>query len=223
MATVLQCAGAELAEARWESPRILRIDRYNLRPGTETAVRNLQKQIAITMVRLGGTHPCLAVESLRGPKEIWCLTGFQSHTDQKRLAEAMEFNEVLRTALDRIQGQLQVLTGSPVTEVAHLQEEQGTRWRMGYGHFLAVSEAEGSVYTTTGGMRYGISATRTRREAECRAAETPSGRVFSVRAAWGMPAWQWVTRDQEFWASSPVFKQGAPRTSQFRKLTTFAG
>lgn len=224
MATAIQCAESEITARRWEAPQILRIDRYTLQPGTEAAVRNLHKQMAKAMVRWNYPQPCLAVESLTGPKEIWCMTGFQSHADQRRVAEAMERNDVLRTALERVQSQIQVLTGSPVHEIATFREDQGLPWRMGYGHFLTVTTAalEGSIYGTAAGGRYGIWSTRTHREANLRAATAVDARVFTVRAAWGMPAWHWVMRDQEFWMSNPVMKQGLPRASHYRKLTTFA-
>lgn len=219
MATAIHIAGPDLATTRWVAPQILRIDRYGLEPNTAAAIRNLQKQIALAMVRWDGIQPCLAAESLTGPQEVWCMTGFQSHDDQKRAAENLDRNEPLRVALDRVQCQLQVLTGPPAVEVAENLGNQANPWRMGHGHFLTITPAGGpygSIYGNRAGVRFSIAATRTRREAEARAAASAGSQVFAVRAAWGRPAWHWILRDQEFWASSPVFKEAAPRSSQFR-------
>ena len=89
--------------AMLETPQILRIDRYQLPPGTEAAMRNLQKQVALAMTRWDNPHPSMAIESLTGPKEVWCLSGFQSRAEQIRAAENLETNEVLGEALGRIE------------------------------------------------------------------------------------------------------------------------
>jgi len=214
---------------RATAPQILRINRYALRPETESAMRNLQKQVAQALVQWGNPHPCVAIESMTGPKEVWCITGFQLALEQKQVAEKLEGNDVLRYALDRIEGQIRVLTGNPATLVATLQQgaHRGRSWMMGRGHYLVISvstgtqELDGACYETASGVRYAITATRTRKDADARAAAAgPNAHVFAIRPTWGMPAREWVSADPEFWNASPVAKHGPPPTSQFRKFTT---
>jgi hypothetical protein len=214
---------------RAATPQILRINRYTLRPDTESAMRNLQKQVAQALVQWGNPQPCVAIESMTGPKEVWCITGFESAVEQKQVAEKLEGNDVLRSALERIESQVRVLTGNPVTLVATHQQgaRRGRAWTMGRGHYLVVSvstgtqELDGSCYETANGMRYAITATRTRKDADARAlAAGPDAHVFAIRPTWGMPARDWVLADPEFWNASPVAKHGPPPTSQFRKFTT---
>ncbi len=204
--------------ARLATPQILRIDRYGLKPGTEKAVQHLQKQAALAMVRWGCPHPCLAVESLTGPKEIWRLTGYQSATEQSRVAQAMENNAGLLRELERIESQIAVLIGCPSTLLAHYtgNAHQGARWAMGRGHYLVVSpnhgetQPHGAVFQEAGGLQYGIATARTRQAAENQAAEAgPRSQVFAVRPTWGMPAPAWMRCDHSFWNSSPAAKNAA--------------
>jgi len=211
--------------AKPETPQILRIDRYSLPPGTEAAMRNLQKQVALAMTRWDNPHPCMAIESLTGNKEVWCLSGFQSRAEQVRVAENLEKNDVLRESLGRIESQIQVLCGNPVSVMANYcpGSRCGRPWVMGRGHYLVISvtdgpvDTEGSAFDTGEGIRYRITAARTRRDADLRAAAAGSeAQVFAVRPAWGAPSRVWISRDPDFWGSSPVAKRGPVRTSQFR-------
>jgi hypothetical protein len=205
------------ATSRLATPRILRIARYRLKPGTEAAVRNLQKQVALAMARWPGPHPFLCAESLTGPKEIWCLSGFQSPDEHREAAESLESNEALRLALHRIEGQLHVLTGSPAVILAHhcVGNRCWRPWLMGRGRFLIVASgqrpiSEGTVYESPEGVRYRISSTRARRHAEILAAAAGlDANLFAVRPTWGMPALSWTRADRVFWKSSPLVRLGA--------------
>jgi hypothetical protein len=219
----------EPVPTRAAPPQILRINRYTLRPETAVAMRNLQKQVALAMTRWENPQPCLAIESLTGPKEVWCLTGFQSAADQMRAAEKLEANEVLRSALDRIESQIRVLTGNSATVVANYLagERRGRTWSMGRGHYLVITvsrsnpEMDGATYETADGLRYFITAARTRKDADARAlAAGPQANVYAIRPTWGMPSRSWVIADPEFWNASPVAKQGPVPSSQFRTFTT---
>ncbi|HWC97887.1 MAG TPA: hypothetical protein VG456_14080 [Candidatus Sulfopaludibacter sp.] len=210
------------------TPQILRINRYTLRPETESAMRNLQKQVALALVQWGNPQPSVAIEALTGPKEVWCLTGFQSSQEQRQIAEKLEGNDILRSALDRIESQVRVLTGNPSTVMATYQQSgrRGRSWLMGRGHYLVIavspvpSGIEGTCYQTAAGQQYFISATRTRKDADARAAQAgPTAHVFAIRPTWGMPAREWVNADPEFWNASPVAKQGPPPASHFKTLT----
>lgn len=192
------------------TPQILRIDRYSLKAGTETAVRNLQRQVALAMARWDGPHPCVGIESLTGPKEVWRLSGFQSADEHRKAAESLERNEALRTALQRIEDQTRVLIGSPATVLATYCGG-GHKWLLGRGRFLVIAVShthtggEGAVYETGAGVRYRIAATRTRRTAA--AAAGPEANSFAIRPTWGMPALAWTRTDRVFWKSSPVVKR----------------
>jgi len=181
-------------------------------------MQNLQKQLAQTSVRWGYPHPFLTVESLTGQKEVWRLTGYQSSSEQKKVAQSLETNVVVRLALGRIEDQIRVLAGSPATIVATFcgGKRDGHTWRMGRGHYLVIAnlapheEGRGAAYRTPTGVRYWISAARTRQSAEAHAAEAnPRANVFAVRPAWGMPALEWTRHDPGFWNSSPVVKRAA--------------
>ncbi|SPE41863.1 hypothetical protein SBA3_4700005 [Candidatus Sulfopaludibacter sp. SbA3] len=210
---------------RYESPRILRIDRYRLKPGTEVAVRNLQKQVALAMVRWGALHACLAAESLTGPKEVWRLSGFSSSAEQKRVAESLENNALLRIELNRIDLQIRVLTGSPATVMAHYVEgpSRGHTWLMGRGHHLVIAassgptRSQGTLFQTSTGVRYSVASVRTRKNAfELAEAAGPEANVFAIRPMWGMPAPEWTRHDPDFWNSSPMAKRAEMNTSLLR-------
>jgi len=211
------------------TPQILRINRFTVRPEARFAIRNLQKQVAQALVKWGNPHPCLAIESLTGPREVWWISGFQSTFEQREITGKLADNEVLRSALERIESQVRVLTGDPATLFANYRQKtrRGRSWLLGRGHYLVIAvgdetiELDGACYETPSGERYHITATRTRKDADARAlAAGPAANVYAIRPTWGMPAQEWVNADPEFWNASPVAKQGPPPTSQFRKFTT---
>jgi hypothetical protein len=198
------------------TPPILRIDRYRLKPGSEVAIRHLHKEMAVALARWGYPHTCLAMESLTGPKEVWRLTGYQSVAEQRQVAQSLESNTRLTGALERIEDQIRVLIGNPesITATCRSGKRSGHTWLMGRGHYIVVAplepqeERRGAVYETAGGQRYRITAARTRKNAEGQACSAGWGAVvFSVRPTWGMPAADWVSRDQSFWNPNPVVKR----------------
>jgi hypothetical protein len=224
MASAINLIPSGLGLTRFDTPQVLRIERYSVRAGTAVALRNLHKQVAKAMLRWDCPHPCLAGESIAGPGEIWTLTGYGSAADHLRVCASMQRNQMLQAALDRLTAQMEVLAGVRATLVADHRGGQGRAWRIGYGHYLIVSKTsgEGSAYATAGDTRLVILSTRTRKEAEARAAAVgPDARILSIRAAWGMPSRHWVSLDPDFWSSSPVAKHGAARVSSSRKLTSF--
>src|SRR5579863_2240721 len=123
------------------TPQMLRIDRYRLKPGTELPVNHLQQQLALAFSRHNYPHPCLAIESLSGPREIWRIAGYQSPAEQRNAAQVLDANTVLRLDLERIDTQIRVLVGDPSTMVANYCGGAGRRraWPMGRGHYLIVT------------------------------------------------------------------------------------
>jgi hypothetical protein len=197
------------------TPQILRVDRFILKPGTEVAVTNLHRELALASTRWGYPQPFLTVESLTGPSEIWRLTGYQSPAEQKRAAQSLETNLIVRLARERIEDQLRVLVGSPVTVIANFSGDRRAShpWLMGRGHYLVIGPAgspvdsRGADYETSAGVRYWIASARTRSSAYQRAAEAvPGAAVFAIRPACSMPSVEWTRRDPGFWNSSPVAK-----------------
>lgn len=198
------------------TPRVLRIDRYRLKPGTAVAVHHLQQQIAIAVARATGAWPSLAVESLTGPSEVWRISGFPSVPEQRKALQAAEDNPILRAELERIETQLRVLIGDPVTTVATYCGGVGRRfsWPMGRGHYLIITRldthenSEGALYETADGSLLRFASARTRKSADLRAHGPSPGNVFSIRPTWSVPAPAWIRSDPAFWNSSPVAKLG---------------
>ena len=194
---------------------ILRIDRYLVKPGMDSAVRNLHRQLAITWSEASTPWPSMAIESLTGPKEIWRLSGFYSQRECDQKAQKLAAEPALSVELDRIESQIRALTGSPSTLEAHYEAgRDGSRpWLLGRGHFLVVSsgrgEGEVGVYQTSGADCFRISATRTRRDADIRAAavEEAEAQIFAIRPMLSVPSADWALRDPDFWGSSPLTRR----------------
>ncbi len=197
------------------TPLLLRIDRYRIKPGTDVAVHHLQKRIAIALARHSGAHPCLAIESLSGPPEVWRVSGFQSAAEQRRAIQGKAADLECGQELNRIDSQLRVLVGEPTTLSAAYCVGPGRRqaWAMGRGHYLVVTRLtirdnrRGAVYQASDGYFYQFASARTRKSADQRAALAGSAAtVFTVRPTWSLPASAWIRTDPAFWSSSPLVK-----------------
>ncbi len=200
---------------RLATPQILRVDRYRLTPGTLVPLQHLQQRVAVAMAQGGCPHPYLAVESVTGPAEIWRLTGYQTAVELRRAAQSMDMMPALRRDLERIESQIQVLVGPPLTWIAEYVGGfgPGQKWPMGRGQYLVIApvsggaEPQGARYQASDGAQYGVAAARTRKGAQSRAdAAGPGACVFAVRPGWSMPDADWVRCNPAFWNSSPAVK-----------------
>src|SRR5580704_14754908 len=78
---------------------ILLIAREPLVAGRENEYREIEEETARLSAKLGCPHPCLAMESLTGPKEIWWFNGFDSSEDQRQARRGLpEERAVFRNA-----------------------------------------------------------------------------------------------------------------------------
>ena len=199
------------AFAQEHPPQILEIYREFWKPESLAASRKIEVEASRICVDLKCPHPYLGLESLTGPKEAWFLNGFASSTEQTQVGEDYQKNPALLEALNQILVRKKSLSRADDVNVfaKHLQSlSRGTPWILGKGRFLVITvtkrelapkSIEGTAFEADGTC-FIISAARTRREADERAATRGrETRVFAVRTAWSLPARDWVAMDPWFW------------------------
>jgi hypothetical protein len=71
--------------AREKPPPILQVYRDFRKPGSDAAYAEIEKDAARICEELRCPHACLAMETLRGPKEMWFLNGYASADEQTRV------------------------------------------------------------------------------------------------------------------------------------------
>ena len=83
----------------------------------------------------------------------------------------------------------------------------------GPGAFLVITvtkgnrRIDGTVFETADGTKFVPLPTKTRKEADTKAAALGSeARVFALRPYWSKPAKEWVAADPVFWQASPAAK-----------------
>jgi len=199
--------------AQERSPTILQIYRDFLSPGREADYKAVEEDAARICAELNFPHPHLAIESLRGPKEVWWLNAFGSEADKQRVADEYAKNPTLVAALAGIARRREGLTGTPMDIFANYRADlsRGAPWKVAGARFFAVTIAAGdprvpgSVFDAPDGTRFIFRPFATRRQADAVApAAGPGTRVFAVRPYWGMPEKQWIAADPAFWKVNPM-------------------
>ncbi len=192
-----------------QPPRILQIYRDFVKPGSETAYRETEQEIARAAAEFGLPHSYLAMESLTGPKEVWFFNGWESTTEQKQVADDYVKNASLVAAFETLGKRKAGLKSKAVEVFANYRQDlsRGAPWSLGLGRFLVITVTkddrrfDGTVFETADGTRFVFSPAKTRQEADTKAAAVGSeARVFAVRPDWSKPAKEWVAADPEFWA-----------------------
>jgi len=199
---------------------ILQIYRDSLKPGRQAAFKAVEEDAARICAELKFPHSHLAIESLRGPKEVWWLNAFESEEDKQRVADEYAKYPALKAALEDITRRKEGLTEAPVNVYATYRADlsRGAPWKVAGARFFVVSIAagdprlEGAVFEAPDGTRFVFRPFSTRRHADAVApAAGPGTRVFAVRPYWGMPAEAWIAADPEFWKASPMARVSEER------------
>jgi hypothetical protein len=192
--------------AQEHPPQILEIYRDPLRSGSEARYRQIEEQAARICAELQCPHPYLALESLRGPKEVWFLNMFESEAEKQAVSDAYAKKPALMAAFKDIVAAKKGLIGQATDIFAtHRPNSSDGKWRLSGARFFAIAIANmamrGSVFEAPDGTRYSFTPCRTREEA----AKT-GGLLFAVRPYWSLPAPAWIAADPEFWKVSPQAK-----------------
>jgi hypothetical protein len=196
---------------------ILQIYRDPIMPGSEAAYRALEEEAARVCARHGFPNPHLALESLRGPKEVFWLNAFASEAARQEVTKRYEANTAVVAGLAEITRRREGLVGPPTDLLARFRPDlgRGRPWSPAGARFFVVSmtkapiEAADSVFEAPDGTLYSFSPAGSRVEAQSLAAQRKGeARVFAVRPYWGMPAREWMAADPEFWRVSPAADRG---------------
>jgi len=194
--------------AQSRPPQILEIYRDFVRPGSEAAYSEIERDIAHVCVELGFPHAYLAIESLTGPKEVWFLNGWESSAEQEQVADDYAKNAPLSSALEKHATRKASLVLTPIEVFAKYRKDSGggEPWSMGMGHFLVITvtrareRLDGTTFETADGTKFMVLPADTRAAADAKAAAIGADtRVFAVRPFWSKPAEEWVSADPAFW------------------------
>jgi len=133
-------------------------------------------------------HSILAIESLRGPKEVWWLNAFASEDEKRQASVEYARNPSLVAALEGITGRKEGLTEAPVNAYASYQAElsRGAPWKVAGARFFVVTIAAGdprvpgSVFDAPDGTRFVFRPYAARREADSVAPAAGPGTSASI-------------------------------------------
>ena len=194
--------------AQSKAPQILEIYRDFVKPGSEAAYSDIERDIARVCIELGFPHAYLAIESLTGPKEVWFLNGWESSAEQEQVADDYAKNAPLVAALEKHAKRKAGLVSTPIEVFAKYRQRSGgdEPWTMGMGRFLVITvtkasgRTDGTTFETAEGAKFIVLPADKREVADAKAvaigAET---RVFAVRPYWSNPAKEWISADPGFW------------------------
>jgi len=188
-------------------PRILQIYREPVKPESEAAYDEIERDIARTAAALGCPNPYLGAESLIGPKVIWWFNGYESADQQKHVYDAYANHAPLMAALQQSSARKAPLTLAPIEVLAHYRPDlslAGT-WALGQGRFMRITVGKSSgggagiVFDAPDGSHFTFTAARTREQAEAGGVAWSETHILAVRPQWSFPAAEWVESDPDFW------------------------
>jgi hypothetical protein len=194
-------------------PPFIYVYRERLKPGVEAEYGKVEEDAAHICARLECPNPYLALESVRGPREVWWLNAFASETDRDRVYRGYEQNLALKAALQDITRRKQGLIFEPDETLATYRSDlsDGSSWRMLGARFFAMTvmdaarKADGCVFEAPNAKWFVVVPAATRSEADRKAATAgPGTKVFAIRPAWSLPAEAWIAADPDFWQASPA-------------------
>lgn len=119
----------------------------------------------------------------------------------------------MATAMERNSRRKKKLIVSPTDIFLNYRADlsRSSSWKLAGARFVVVtitkrdSLPEGSVFESTDGTRFIVSAVHTYQEADAlRVATGSETRIFAVRPYWGMPAKEWIAADRESWKANPT-------------------
>jgi hypothetical protein len=195
--------GAAPLLAQEHPPQILEIYRDPLRSGGDARYQKIQEEAARICAEQQCPHPYLALESLRGPNEVWFLNMFESEAEKQAVSDAYAKKPALMAALKDIVVAKRGLIGEATNIFATYRPDSSNgTWRLSGARFFAIAIANmpmrGSVFEAPDGTRYSFTPCRTRQEAV-----KTGGLLFAVRPNWSMPSPAWIAADPEFWKAKP--------------------
>src|SRR5581483_9124892 len=85
--------------AQTGAPRFVYIYRDSLKAGVDSAYRSIENDGAQICADLRCPNPYVALESTRGPHEVWWINAFDTEADTARVAHAYAANRELSAAL----------------------------------------------------------------------------------------------------------------------------
>lgn len=220
---ILFALTAAPVSAQEPPPRFLLIVQERIKPNGEGAYDRIEQNMARTCARLKCPHPYLALESVRGPKEVWWLNAFASRADSARVDRAYRSDEALVEELRKNAQQKEPLTYKPVTIWTHYRADLSTScsWKVAGARYFVViispirmRKAGRCVFESTSAARIVIMPVVN--ESDAKEWATLGGsrsRIFAVQPRWSMPANAWVAADSGFWRDSPAVqsqRRGSP-------------
>jgi catechol 2,3-dioxygenase-like lactoylglutathione lyase family enzyme len=196
--------------ARSHPPAVLQIVREPIKPGDEAAYEAIESEIAAACVALGCPHPHLALETLTGQKEIWWFNLFDSEEDRARVTRAFESNRPLMEMLARSSEKKARHTGPTIDTISRYRRDLGPdrRWDLIGARYVVVSFGDaalatgGPVFVQPDGACFAVRFFKAL-DASMQAASS-GGTVLRFRPSWGMPAWEVLDADRDFWGVNPV-------------------
>lgn len=205
--------------AQEQPAQILQLYRERLKPGAEAAYARVEEDAAEICARLKCPNPYLALESVKGPKEVWWLNAFASEADKDRVGQAYQQNSAAMAALRDTTQRKQGLTDKPESDFVAYRGDRsdGSSLRIDGARFFVITvtradrSVDGPVFEASDGRRFILATAATRRDADRKAAVAgPDTKIFAIRPAWSLPADAWIAADPGFWRASPAARAYRP-------------
>lgn len=211
-----------MVDSQDQPPRFLLIVRERVRPESLEAYDRNEREIATACSRLTCPHPYLALVSVAGPNEVWWLNAFASRAEREQVRVTYARNQPLMTALEPLARRKEGLRDDLTTWLAEYQPELSRRaaWRVPGTRFFVLTvdtperSAEGAVFESPDGQRFGFGAAPNREAADSMALSAGGhAAVLAVKPRWSFPASAWMVADPEFWRSRPASRSRQSRHS----------
>jgi len=188
------------------TPQFLLIVRERLRPGSEEAYDQNERQLAAVCARLKCPHPYLALVTVTG-REVWWLNAFASQQERDRVDASYAGNEPLMAAMEPLAKRKEDFRESISRTMTEFRRDaSGSTLRIDGARFLIVAAAQGdgasigAVFQATDGGRFVMATARERGVAEGLGARLGQGAiVLGVHPQWSFPDEAWIAADREFW------------------------
>src|ERR1700688_3658124 len=117
--------------AQEHPPQIMEIYRDPLRSGSEARYQKIEEEGARICAEMQCPHPYLALESLRGPKEVWFLNMFESEAEKQAVSDAYAKKPALMGALKDIAASKKGLIGEATNIFATYRPDSSNgTWRL---------------------------------------------------------------------------------------------
>jgi hypothetical protein len=195
--------------AQASPPQLLQVVREPINAGDEAAYEEIESEIAAACVALKCPHPHLALETITGQKVIWWFNLFESEEQRLQVTRAYESNRPLMEVLTRNSERKSRYTGQVTDKISRYRPDLGgeANWDLLGARYVVVTfgdaaiDADGPVFEEPDGGYFSVRFFRTLEDAKRRAAN--GAILLGLRPSWGLPAWEWVDADRDFWSVNP--------------------